>query len=91
MHTPGIRNHFTFGFRINMIIICCLAEVLILASEEWNDHYVINRATLELVDRVSALGEKLGFRVAEFQNFQEKISKKLSLIKDIIQESRQYV
>lgn len=92
VHTPNIRNHFNFGFRDKYDNYCCLAEVLILASEEWNSHYVINRATLELVDEISELGNKLGFHVAEFQNFQEKISeRKLLLIKNIIQKNQQHV
>ena len=36
-------------------------------SEEWNDHYVINRATLELVNRVSALEKSLVFVLQNFK------------------------
>jgi len=49
---------------------------------------VINKATVELVDEIAEKGKKLGFRLAEFQNFQESIQKeKLETIKRIIEKN----
>lgn len=85
VHTPGVNSHFNFNLKDKYDNFCCMAEVLILASLEHDDHYVINRATLEAVDEVSAQGEILGFRVGEFQNFNETIkSDKIMKIKEII-------
>ncbi len=80
-HTPHVNSHFNFGLKDKHDNFCCMAEVLILASQEWNEHYVINRATLDLVDEISALGEKLGFHIGAFQNFKEIIKKdKIDLV-----------
>jgi predicted amino acid dehydrogenase len=87
VHTPDIHNHFNFNLKDRFDNFCCLAEVLILAANEWDKHFVINRATLELVDRIAAWGKELGFRVAEFQNFNESISReRLEKMRGIIQE-----
>jgi predicted amino acid dehydrogenase len=88
VHTPGVQSHFNFGLKDKYDNFCCMSEVLILASDEWNKNYVINKATLELVDEISEKGKKLGFRLAEFQNFQESIKKeKLEMIKQIIEKN----
>ena len=64
-----------------------MAELLILASMEWDKHYVINRATLENIDHISKLGEQLEFNLASFQNFQESISHdKIEHVKKIAQK-----
>lgn len=87
-NTPGIINNFNFGLKDRQDNFCCLAEVFVLAANEWNEHYVINRATLGLVDEISLLGEKLGFTIAKFQNFHESISKeKLLNMKNIINKN----
>jgi predicted amino acid dehydrogenase len=84
-HTPNINSHFNYGLKDKYDNFCCMAEVLILASEEWDEHFVINKANLQLVDKISAMGEKLGFRIGEYQNFQEKITpEKLLAIQNII-------
>ena len=84
-HTPKLNNNFNFGLKNRQDNFCCLAEVFILAANEWDDHYVINRATLELVDKIANLGEKLNFTIGSFQNFKESISnEKLSYVKSII-------
>lgn len=89
IHTPAIINNFNFSFRDKFDNYCCLGEVMALASQEWNKHYVINRANLDLVDEISLIANKLGFKPAEFQNFKEIISEnKLSLIKNIIQNKK---
>lgn len=88
VHTPGVQSHFNFGLKDKYDNYCCMSEVLILASDEWNKNYVINKATVELVDEIAEKGKKLGFRLAEFQNFQESIKKeKLETIKRIIEKN----
>ena len=74
VHTPDVFSHFNFNLKDKNDNFCCMAEVLILASINHDEHYVINRATLKHVDEISEAGKKLGFRVAEFQNFNESIS-----------------
>jgi predicted amino acid dehydrogenase len=87
-HTPGIINNFNFGLKNRQDNFCCLAEVFILASHEWDDHYVINRATLEHVDEIAAWGKKLNFKIGSFQNFRESISdEKLLYVKNIIKKN----
>lgn len=74
VHTPNINSNFNYGLKNRTDNFCCMAEVLILASHKWDKHYVINRATIEHVDEISKMGEKLGFTVASFQNFLESIT-----------------
>lgn len=79
--TPGIRSNFNLGLKDPTDNFCCMAELLVLASQEWNSHYVINRATLEHVDQISEWGKQLGFTLAQFQNRKELISEeKLKVI-----------
>lgn len=86
--TPHINNNFNFGLKNRQDNYCCLAEVFILASNEWNEHYVINRATLDLVDEISEMGKQLNFRIGNFQNFKETISnEKLLYVKNIINQN----
>ena len=83
--TPDIVNNFNFGLKNRNDNFCCLAEVLILAANEWNDHFVLNRASLDLVDKISVWGRKLNFRTADFQNFKEVITnEKLQYVKNAI-------
>ncbi len=85
VHTSNIKSNFNFGLKDEFDNFCCLCEVMILASKKWNNHYVLNRATLELVDEISKDGDVLGFRLADFQNFKEVISQeKIKRIKNII-------
>jgi predicted amino acid dehydrogenase len=85
VHTPDILSNFNFGLKNRNDNFCCLAEVLVLASEEWNSNFVINRATLENVDHVSLLGSNLNFTIGAFQNRRELITnEKLEKIKYII-------
>ncbi len=87
-YTPGLNNNFDFGLKNKQDNFCCLAEVFILAANEWNEHYVIDRATLELVDEIVDLGKKLNFTIGNFQNFKESISdEKLSYVKNIIYQN----
>ena len=83
--TPGVHSNFNFNLKNRDDNFCCLAEVLILAANNWRGHYVINRANLELVDKIAKMSFGLGFTLGEFQNFNEKISlTKLNLIKNIV-------
>ncbi len=87
-HTPHINNNFNFGLKNRQDNYCCLAEVFILASNEWNEHYVINRATLDLVDEISEMGKQLNFKIGNFQNFKEVISnEKLLYIKNLVNQN----
>ena len=88
VHTPDILSHFNFNLKDKHDNFCCLAEVLILAAHEWDSHYVVNRASLQLVDEISAMGKKLNFRIGEFQNFLEKISnEKIDIIRKIVKKN----
>lgn len=75
VHTPGIQSNFNMGLKSREDNFCCMAELLILAHQEHRTHYVINRATLQHVDEIAILGDQLGFRLADFQNRRELISK----------------
>ncbi len=87
VHTPNINSNFNYGLKNRTDNFCCMAELLILASMEWDKHYVINRATLENIDHISKLGEQLEFNLASFQNFQESISHdKIEHVKKIAQK-----
>ena len=89
VHTPSVDSHFNFNLKDKYDNFCCMAEVLVLASLEHKGNYVINRATLEAVDEVSAHGDKIGFRIGDFQNRRELISReKILQIKDIIDLSQ---
>jgi len=88
-HTPNLNNNFNFGLKNRQDNFCCLVEVFILTANEWDKHYVINRATLELVDEIANLGKKLNFTIGSFQNFKESISnEKLSYVKNVIGENK---
>lgn len=66
--TPGIRSNFPMGLMGPEENYCCLAEVLLLAHEKRDTHFVLERATLEHVHEIAAAGKALGFTVAPFQN-----------------------
>lgn len=85
VYTPNIRSHFDFGLANKFDNFCCLAELLILAANKWDNHYVINRATLESVDEIAKWGDELGFQLAAFQNSKGLISEeKFAAIKQIV-------
>ena len=87
VHTPGVHSNFNYGLKHRTDNFCCMAELLILASNSWNNHYVVRRATLEHVDQISAWGKALSFEVASFQNFQESITQaKLKRVKKAFQK-----
>jgi len=85
VHTPNIKTHFNFGFKDKYDNYSCLAEILVLASIDYKDHFVIHRANLEAIDKIKEWSKNLGFRPSEFQNFngpidEEKIEKVINLI-----------
>jgi predicted amino acid dehydrogenase len=83
--TPGIHSNFNFNLKNRDDNFCCLAEVLILAANKWGEHYVINRASLDLVDKIVGMSSGMGFKLGQFQNFNEVItSSKMKNIKNII-------
>jgi len=85
VHTPHVDNHFKFGLKDKYDNFCCLCEIMILAANEWEGHYVVNRANLHLIDKIVDMSNGLGFRLAELQNFKETISKnKIENIKRIL-------
>lgn len=85
VHTPNIETHFNFGLADKFDNFCCLAELLILSAHKWDNHYVINRATLRDVDEVSKWGERLNFKLGHFQNSRGLISpNKLIKMKEIL-------
>jgi fatty aldehyde-generating acyl-ACP reductase len=91
INTPNINNNFNFGLKSKNDNFCCLGEVLILSSQEWNEHYVLNRPTLDLVDEIAELGKHLNFKLADFQNFKESISiEKMTKIKAIVENQYGY-
>lgn len=69
VRTPGVVTHFSFGLKHREDNFCCMAELLALAANGHEGHYVVNRASVENVAEIKELGERLGFRVAEFQNY----------------------
>lgn len=88
VHTPGISMNFNMGLKNREDLFCCLAEVLILAAERRDEHYVIHRATADHIDEIRARGDSLGFRIAAFQNRFESISEeKLAVIGERIKEN----
>jgi predicted amino acid dehydrogenase len=85
VHTPNIKTHFNFGFKDKYDNYSCLAEILVLASIDYKEHFVIHRADLEAIDKIKEWSRNLGFRPSEFQNFngpvdEEKIKKVINLI-----------
>ncbi len=84
VHTPNIHSNFNYGLKNRTDNFCCMAELLILASFGWDGHYVINRPTMEHIDQISMMGQKLGFDLAAFQNFLESVSHdKIEQVKEI--------
>ncbi|MDP3962313.1 MAG: hypothetical protein Q8Q03_00375 [bacterium] len=87
-HTPGVNSNFNFGLKNKQENFCCLAEVLILAANEWDKHYVINRASLDLVDDIANRGKDLNFKIGQFQNFRGLISsEKLLFVRNCINQN----
>lgn len=87
VHTPSIKSNFNMGLKNKFDNFCCMAELLILASREWDKHYVINRATLASVDEVAEWGKELGFELGHFQNPKGLVlDDKIKNVRDVIQK-----
>lgn len=85
--TPGIRSNFPMGLMGPEENYCCLAEVLLLAHDKRDTHFVLERATLDHVHQVAAAGKELGFTVAPFQNEHGYIEpEKLEHVKRLVRE-----
>jgi len=75
VHTPGISSNFNMGLANPNDNFCCLAEVLILASNKHTHNFVINRAKMEDIEHIRKGGEALGFEVSQPQNERGLLSK----------------
>lgn len=75
VHTPDISTNFNMGLADRHDNFCCLAEVLILASQKHVHNFVIHRATVSDVAHVVQGGDKLGFTLAHPQNEHGILSK----------------
>lgn len=74
IHAPGINPHFNIGLKHKEDVYCCLAEIMILAYAEWKDNFSTGRLSFDSIDKIVAISKELGFRLAEFQNFQKVIT-----------------
>ncbi len=66
--TPQVYSHYPMGLHGKDTNYCCLAEVLALAAEGREKHYVIQRTDRAKVHEIAAAGKELNFTVAPFQN-----------------------
>ncbi|MFA5000950.1 MAG: polysaccharide biosynthesis protein [Candidatus Paceibacterota bacterium] len=71
VHTPKITTNFNLGLQNRYDNFCCLAEVLILASEKRDKHYTISQTNDILIEELATKGQQLGFVVANYQNIKE--------------------
>jgi predicted amino acid dehydrogenase len=76
VRTPGVRTHFKFGLKHPEDNFCCMAELLALAAHGHQGHYVVNRATLDNLIEMDAIGKTLGFRVGDPQNLYDTVDNK---------------
>ena len=88
LYTPDIKNHFNFSLKDKYDNFSCMGEVIVLATHEYNDNYIINKPTLENIDKISSMAHDMGFRLSKFQNVKEVISQeKLDHIDNIIKNN----
>ncbi|OWK27028.1 MAG: hypothetical protein US76_00155 [Parcubacteria group bacterium GW2011_GWA2_38_13b] len=74
IHAPGINPHFNIGLKHKEDIYCCLAEIMILAYADWQDNFSTGRLTFDSIEKIVDISNELGFRLAEFQNFQKVLT-----------------
>lgn len=74
VHTPGISAHLKLGLNGKYDNFSCMAELLILSSAEYIEHYAIGQITTDQVREIGKQGERLNFRVADYQNERELIT-----------------
>jgi predicted amino acid dehydrogenase len=85
INTPGINNHFNFGLANKEDNYCCLGEAMILAAYNWIDRNNLGGTNLETIETLAEAGEKMGFKLGQFQNFQKKYTdKEIAEFKNII-------
>lgn len=68
VHTPGISTNFNIGLKHREDNFCCMAELLVLAMDEHNGDFILNRANLKNVDYILKLKNNTNFRVGNIQN-----------------------
>lgn len=68
VRTPGITSNFDIGLYGNDVNYCCMAELLLLAHEKRDTHYVTGFPTLDLVDEMAVASDSLGFTLPPYQN-----------------------
>jgi len=74
VRTPGISANFNIDLQSPEDNFSCMAELLILAAQDCASYKGLGPTTLQQVDEIAALGEKMGFKLATFQNKNESIS-----------------
>lgn len=85
VHTPGISSHLRLGLKNKYDNFSCLAELLVLASNEHSGHYAVGRTTQAQVQEMGERGAALGFTTAEFQNEHEAVtSHRIEKIRSIL-------
>lgn len=68
--------HFNFGLS-HSLAYACMAETMILTLEELFEHYSIGgRVSIEKVKKIAQLGEKHGFKLADFKSFGKEVPKR---------------
>lgn len=72
----GLNAHYNFKLVENQpdIVFTCLAEVAILASHGWNDHFSIGILDVEKIDQIKKMGEAIGVEPAPFLQFNKPVS-----------------
>lgn len=74
-HTPGVRSNFDFGLYHTEDNFCCMAEAMILAANDIRQNFSLGRIEKQKIDFIKELGDSMGFRLAEFQNFKKVFTK----------------
>jgi len=72
VYTPGVSNHFDFGFAEKENNYCCLAEVMILAANDWLEKNCLGYTDIKNLETLRDAGKKMGFDVGCFQQGGEK-------------------
>lgn len=75
-HTPGIRSNFDFGLHHTEDNFCCMAEAMILAANDIKENFSLGRVEEKKIEMIKKMGDDMGFRIAEFQNFQKTFTYK---------------
>ncbi|MBI4118864.1 MAG: hypothetical protein HY452_01215 [Parcubacteria group bacterium] len=54
-------------------IYCCLGEVISIAASSWNGNYSAGDISLETINEIAVIADKIGFKLAPYQNFGKTI------------------